>query len=313
MKNNNKHNPVMLNETIEYLNIQKNGIYFDATFGYGGHSLNILQHLGKMGKLYAIDKDPFSQKYSQKIYDQRFHFIYGNFSKIYYYAKKLDIIKKINGIIIDLGISSPQIDNPDRGFSFMKDGPLDMRMNTNDTLTASKWLLKTKKKNIIDVLKNYGEERYAKKIAEAIVKRNKINPILRTLDLSKLISNVISKKQYRNHHPATKSFQAIRIFINNELEEINQLLNNVLHILSPGARLLIISFHSLEDRIIKNFLNQHSYKKNISSHFNITGKTEHKKNIIQIKKINKITPTKNEINQNKRSRSAILRIAEIIS
>ncbi|CAL4320966.1 Ribosomal RNA small subunit methyltransferase H [Buchnera aphidicola (Eriosoma grossulariae)] len=311
MINKQLHIPIMLNEVIKFLNIKKNGIYLDATFGYGGHSKKILQNLGKEGKIFAIDKDPESKKYSNTINDSRLHFIHGNFSKIYHYAKKLNFIKKINGIIIDLGVSSPQLDNPKRGFSFMKDGPLDMRMNPQENITASKWLLQTKENNLFKILKNYGEESYAKKIACAIIQQNKKKPITRTLELSNLIEKIVSKK-YRKKHPATKSFQAIRIFINNELEEIKILLKNVINILTPGGRLLIITFHSLEDRIVKNFINQNSNQKIIPINLPINETILSEKCNFRFKKIDKINPTKQEINTNKRSRSATLRIAELI-
>ncbi|XRX42444.1 MAG: 16S rRNA (cytosine(1402)-N(4))-methyltransferase RsmH [Buchnera aphidicola (Eriosoma harunire)] len=306
------HTPVMTKEIIKFLNTKKNGIYIDATFGYGGHSNAILNHLGTNGKLYAIDRDPESKHRALKFGDSRLTFIQGNFSQIYHFSKKFNILKKINGIVVDLGISSTQLDNPKRGFSFLYDGPLDMRMNPNDSITAASWLKKTNLTKLIHILKTYGEERYAKKIACAIIKKNKECNIQNTLELSNIISKNIPNI-HRKKHPATKSFQAIRIFINDELNEIKKLLNNALNILTPGGRLLVISFHSLEDRIVKNFMKQHSCILEIPNNLPIPETIIQQQSKIKIKIIDKITPNSTEIATNKRARSAILRIAELIS
>ncbi|CAL4320850.1 Ribosomal RNA small subunit methyltransferase H [Buchnera aphidicola (Mindarus abietinus)] len=306
-----KHIPVLLRETILSLNIKKNGIYIDCTFGCGGHSNEILKKIGNNGKLYAIDVDPSAIQEAKKITDSRFKFFQGSFSNIIFLLKKENLINKVDGILLDLGVSSVQLDDPKRGFSFNSDGPLDMRMNPISGITASTWLSTNKEKKIADVLKKFGEERYAKKIARAIVKRNEISLIKRTTELSDLIKK--NTPFNKSKHPARCSFQAIRIYLNQELNELKKILNESLKLLSHKGRLSIISFHSLEDRIIKKFFINHSRQ-----HFFIPNKLPITEN--QIKKIKKnslkvigrIFPNANEINKNYRSRSAILRIAEKI-
>ncbi|XRY30537.1 MAG: 16S rRNA (cytosine(1402)-N(4))-methyltransferase RsmH [Buchnera aphidicola (Tetraneura akinire)] len=307
------HTSVMKKEVIKYLKIKKNGIYIDATFGYGGHTKEILKKLGKNGRVYAIDKDPETTKQAEKIADSRFHFINGNFSKIYNYVVNLGIKKKIDGILFDLGISSPQLDNPSRGFSFSKDGPLDMRMNQKNYVSASRWLKQAKEKKIHIILKKYGEERYSKKIARAIKKQNKKKMITRTNELSKLICDtipILNKK--RKKHPATRSFQAIRIYINQELKNLDIALKNTLDIMNKKSRILIISFHSLEDKQVKKFILNNSTYNNIPTKLSILENDLKKQKKIRLKNIKKILPSKNEIKKNPRSRSAILRVSEII-
>lgn len=296
---------------MQSLNIKKNGIYIDGTFGCGGHSNEILKKIGEKGKLYAIDVDPFAVQEAKKITDSRFKFFHGSFSNIIFLLRKENIIKKVDGILLDLGVSSIQLNNPERGFSFRLDGPLDMRMNPTSGITASKWLLENKEKKISDVLKKFGEEKYAKKIANAIIKTNKISPITRTTELSDLIKK--NTPFNKSKHPARCSFQAIRIYLNQELTELKKILNDSLKILSHKGRLSIISFHSLEDRIVKKFFINHS-----KQHFFIPKNLPITEN--QIKKIKKnnfkiisrIFPNINEIIKNRRSRSAILRVAERI-
>ncbi|VFP88165.1 Ribosomal RNA small subunit methyltransferase H [Buchnera aphidicola (Cinara piceae)] len=306
------HIPVLLKEAINSLKIKKNGTYVDGTFGSGGHSLEILKNLGTSGKLYAIDQDPNAVKIGKKIKDKRFYMNYGNFSNIKTYLNKNNHNKYINGILLDLGVSSTQINSAKRGFSFMKDGPLDMRMNDKMGIPAWKWLKKTDQKKIEYVLKNFGEEKYAKKISLSIVDRNRKKTIMRTLDLVEIITNAIPKKD-KYKHPATRTFQAIRIYINQELEELKKILKVSLKILKKKSRLVIISFHSLEGRIIKNFFKKNSNIRNIPKGLPITEKQIKKyKNKKTIKIIKKIKPNKTEIKKNPRSRSAILRIAEIL-
>lgn len=308
-KRNQKHIPVLLQESINALNIKKNGTYIDCTFGEGGHSIKILEKLGKNGILYAIDRDPYAIIAASKIKDPRFHIIHGLFSNILDIAKQNNIIGKINGILLDLGTSSLQLDDPKRGFSFMKDGPLDMRMNPKKGISAAYWLKKAKKNEISLILKNFGEEKFAARIAQSIVNQNKIKPILRTKELADLICN--STPIYNKFkHPATRSFQAIRIYINQEIEEIKTALINALKILIPGGRLSIISFHSLEDRIIKKFMIKHSQKAQVPIGLPITEEKLNQLKKIKLKIIEKVFPSKNEIKLNPRSRSSILRVAE---
>lgn len=265
-RNEYKHISVLLQESVDGLNIKANGTYIDGTYGFGGHSKLILSKLNKNGKLIAIDRDPYAVAYAKKsIFDKRFSIKCITFSQLESLIKRKKLIGKINGILLDLGISSMQLDNPNRGFSFIHDGPLDMRMNPTIGQSAYEWLIKATENEIFWVLKTYGEERFAKKIAKTIVlnKKNfKQNELQSTTKLANLIKTIIPYKK-NNKHPATKTFQAIRIHINNELEEINVVLKSSLKLLAPLGRLSIISFHSLEDRIVKQFIRLHSSKQNI--------------------------------------------------
>jgi len=305
------HNPVMLGTVIKNLNIIHGGTYIDCTFGRGGHSKNILEKIGKNGKLIAIDKDSEAEEYANKnfIDDERFFFEKSNFSNIINIVEKYHESKKVNGILLDLGVSSPQLDNPERGFSFIKEGPIDMRMDTSIKMTAFLWLKKAEIKDISRVLKIYGEEKYSYKIAKSIKSAVNENKLQTTIDLAKIIKDCYPKNKLNKINPATRSFQAIRIFINKELDELERILDDCLEIIAIGGRLVVISFHSLEDRIVKNFINKHSLGKEIISKIPIT-------NIDQNLKLKKIkTPLKaseNEIKENVRARSARIRVAEKI-
>ncbi|AAO26938.1 hypothetical protein bbp_206 [Buchnera aphidicola str. Bp (Baizongia pistaciae)] len=310
MKNNFSHTPVLLNETIQNLDIKNDGIYIDATFGYGGHSKEILKHLGKNGKLYSIDQDPYAIKIANKLKnDTRFNIIHGKFSNILKYSNKNKIRGKVNGILLDLGMSSMQINNPNRGFSFISDGPLDMRMNPNTGIPAYMWLKKTNLTTLYHVLKKYGEEPFSKKIAYNIIAYNKKKTITRTLELSKIITNSIPIKKYRKH-PARRVFQAIRIYINHEIYELQQALEHVLNILIPGGKLLILSFHSLEDRTVKKFMIKYSKPPFVPPGLAITETQLKSLANKQLKIITKIFPSTIEIRKNPRAHSAILRVAQ---
>lgn len=304
------HQTVLLDETIKSLNIKNNGIYFDGTFGAGGHSLKILEKLGKNGKLYAMDKDPEAIQLASKITDPRFFIKHDNFSNINVLLKAHNLYKKIDGIILDLGMSSMQIMSKKRGFSFNLNGPLDMRMNTNQGTSAAQWINSTSQKEIYHVLKYLGEEKFAKRIATKIIQNRKNKKISTTHELSNIIKKNIPKKN--NRHPATKSFQAIRIFINQELEELKFFLEQSFNLLNQKGRIVIISFHSLEDRIVKQFFNKYSKKPDIPMNIPINEKKIKKLHEIKLKKINRIFPNSKEINNNFQSRSAILRTAELI-
>ncbi|WMC20185.1 MAG: 16S rRNA (cytosine(1402)-N(4))-methyltransferase RsmH [Enterobacteriaceae bacterium PSpyr] len=284
----NKHITVLLNESIKSLKIKKNGIYIDATFGNGGHTKLILSKLSKKGKLFSIDKDPKTIKIAQKIKDNRFKILNINFSDLF----KLNLNKQINGILFDLGLSSIQLDNPKRGFSFINDGILDMRINQTKGKNAIDWIKNSNIKKLYFVFKKFGEDRFAKRIAIAIYKYSKIKTIISTKELSNLIKLNYNKFYNNKIHPATQYFRAIRIVINNEIQEIKLGLKYALKLLSKKGRLSIISFHSLEDKIIKNFINI--------------------KNFNKLKFLYKIKPSFYEIKKNYRSRSAILRISEKI-
>ena len=305
------HEPVMLETVIKSLNILNNGTYVDCTFGRGGHSKNILEQIGKSGKLIAIDRDNDATKFAKKNFsgDQRFIFEKNNFSNILSIIEKHVGNKKVNGIILDLGVSSPQLDDPNRGFSFMKDGPIDMRMDTSNNLTAKKWLEKADIEEISRVLKTYGEEKYSRRIAKSIKNAINKNNLHTTIDLSKIINECYPKNKKYKKNPATRSFQAIRIFINKELQELEKILEDCLKIIAIGGRLVVISFHSLEDRIIKNFINEHSLGKNIISKLPVKNI---KKNL-SLKKIKvPLKASDIEIKKNIRSRSAKIRVAERI-
>jgi len=311
MKKIKKHIPVLLNESIKFLNIKKNGIYIDGTFGNGGHSVKILDHLGIKGVLYAIDRDPYAILSAKNIHDTRFNIIHDVFSRIPDYAKEKNIVGKVNGILLDLGTSLSQINNANRGFSFMHDGPLDMRMNPKIGISASQWLKTAKEKEIAFILKNFGEERFSKKIAHNIYYKNKINPITTTKELASIITKSIPLYN-KFKHPATRSFQAIRIHINNEIEEIKTILKYVINLLIPGGRLLVISFHSIEDRIVKKFMIENSKTAQLPIGLPITEEQIKKIKIVKLKIIKKILPSKEEIIKNFKARSAVLRIAEKI-
>ncbi|MCR3754722.1 MAG: 16S rRNA m(4)C1402 methyltransferase [Candidatus Westeberhardia cardiocondylae] len=312
------HTPVLLQESIQSLNITKNGFYIDGTFGQGGHSKLILSKLNKHGKLLAIDRDIESIHIGSKIHDPRFTILHGLFSEIYNYLFKKKLLETVHGIILDLGVSSLQIHNPKRGFSFQNNGPLDMRMNNTTGKSAKNWLNYAKKKDIALVFKKFGEEKFYKKITTAIIKKRINKPIIYTTELAQIILQALpkNKKKIYKKHPATKCFQAIRIFINNELSELQKILTNIFHILIPGGRLAIISFHSLEMQIIKTFIQKHT-----NPYTTIPNKIPlNEKQILQkhhktkkIKVINILTPTKQEIMKNPQARSAKLYTIEKIS
>ena len=303
------HNPVLLDQVIESLNIISDGTYVDCTFGRGGHSKSILGKIGKKGKLIAIDKDIEAETYATSNFknDSRFFFEKNNFSNIEHILKKYNDSKKVNGILLDLGVSSPQIDNPSRGFSFNKEGPIDMRMDRENKLTALLWLKKANVNEISDVLKRYGEEKYASRIALLIKKSIEDKTLRTTLDLSKIIDTCYPKNKSRKKNTATKSFQAIRIFINKELEELQKILDECIDLIEKGGRLVVISFHSLEDRIVKNFINKHAVGKNIISNLPVANFN----NNLSLKKIKiPLKASEEEVRKNIRARSARIRVAE---
>ncbi|WP_457913474.1 16S rRNA (cytosine(1402)-N(4))-methyltransferase RsmH [Candidatus Gillettellia adelgis] len=304
-----EHITVLLDEAVNGLNIHSNGIYIDGTFGYGGHSRKILSLLGRHGRLLAIDRDPQAIISARSINDSRFTIIKGPFSALSEYVRERKLIRKIDGILFDFGISSQQLNDAKRGFSFMRDGPLDMRMDPNTKTSAAQWLMKATAQDIAWVLKNFGEERFAKAIARAIVKRNRITPITHTKQLADLIAH--TTPNYEKHkHQATRSFQAIRIYINNELEEIEQALNSALEVLTPEGRLSIISFHSLEDRIVKRFIRYYSCGAQVPAGIPLTEKQLQKMGGVLLNSLGKIMPSATEVARNPRARSAVLRIAQ---
>lgn len=305
-----KHITVLLHEAVDGLAIKPGGIYIDGTFGRGGHSRLILSKLGEQGRLIAIDRDPRAIAEANTITDSRFQIVHSAFSSIPEICEELGLIGKIDGILLDLGVSSPQLDEAERGFSFMRDGPLDMRMDTTKGLSAMEWLAQVSVDDLAWVLKEFGEERFAKRIAQAVVSYNKsaTEKISRTLQLAQIIADAVPFKD-KHKHPATRSFQAIRIYINSELDELEKALNSALTVLAPEGRLSIISFHSLEDRMVKQFMRKQSKGEAVPKGLPIL-ESELNKNI-PLKTVGKaIMPSEAEIEANPRSRSAVLRVAE---
>lgn len=302
------HNPVLLTEAIENLAIKAEGIYIDGTFGLGGHSRAILDKLGGKGRLLAIDRDPAAVAAGrmQFAHDKRFAIEGAAFSALYDLAKARAWLGRVDGVLLDLGVSSPQLDDAQRGFSFMRDGPLDMRMNPTAGVDAATWLARAKKEEIAEVLKTYGEERYARRIAQRIVEQRSQAAITTTSRLVEIIKSAIPGKTLHKH-PATRSFQAIRIFINNELHELQAILATCLDVLTIGGRLAVISFHSLEDRIVKRFMQQHAQGDVLPKRLPIKKEQIHNR----LRRINgAIKASTEEIKRNSRARSAILRIGE---
>ncbi|QDJ12424.1 16S rRNA (cytosine(1402)-N(4))-methyltransferase [Mergibacter septicus] len=308
------HFTVLLNEAVEGLAVKQDGIYIDGTFGRGGHSRLILSKLGEQGKLLGLDRDPRAIEEAKTIQDPRFQIHHRNFSSLSQLCEQEGLFGKIDGILLDLGVSSPQLDEADRGFSFMKDGPLDMRMDTTQGLSASEWLARVSVEDLTWVLKTFGEEKFAKRIATAIVEYNK-NAVkkgeavlTRTLQLAELVAQAVPFKD-KHKHPATRTFQAIRIFINSELEELEQVLNSIVPLLAPNGRLAIISFHSLEDRMVKHFMRKQSKGDEIPKGLPLREDQIERHQTLKI--VGKaIKPSALEIEKNARSRSAVLRIAE---
>jgi len=302
------HQPVLLDEAILHLAIKTTGTYIDATFGRGGHSQVILDHLGPEGRLYAFDKDPDAVAYAkiQFAHDKRFTIFHASFAKLKKCLIPENVAGKIDGVLFDLGVSSPQLDNPNRGFSFMRAGTLDMRMDTTQGEDASEWLNKVSEKELADVLWTWGEERFSRRIAHAIVLARAETPIQTTDQLSHIIAAAVPFRE-KGKNPATRSFQAIRIAINRELEELEYGLESAFELLKVGGRLAVISFHSLEDRLVKQFIHHKEQGPLLPARLPVKQVNVH----VQLKKIGRaIKPSEQEIASNPRARSAILRIGE---
>ncbi|MDN3614064.1 MAG: 16S rRNA (cytosine(1402)-N(4))-methyltransferase RsmH [Vibrio gallaecicus] len=309
-----KHVSVLLNESIDGLAIKPDGTYIDGTFGRGGHSRTILSKLGENGRLFSIDRDPQAIAEAKTIDDPRFTIVHGPFSGIAEYAERYDLVGKVDGVLFDLGVSSPQLDDAERGFSFMKDGPLDMRMDPTSGIPVSQWLADADLDDITWVIREFGEDKHARRIAKGIIayQENEENePLTRTGQLAKLISDVAPKNFKEKKHPATRAFQAFRIYINSELEEIDTALKGAASILAPEGRLSVISFHSLEDRMVKRFIRKESQGPQVPHGLPLTEAQISELGSADLKPIGKaIKPSKNEVDDNTRSRSSVLRIAE---
>lgn len=309
-----QHISVLLHESIDGLAIKPDGIYIDGTFGRGGHSRTILSQLGPNGRLYSIDRDPQAIAEAQKIDDPRFTIVHGPFSGIAEYAQRYDLVGKVDGVLFDLGVSSPQLDDAERGFSFMKDGPLDMRMDPTSGMPVSDWLAQADLDDITWVIREFGEDKHARRIAKAIVayrEDEENEPLARTSQLAKLISDAAPKSFKEKKHPATRAFQAFRIYINSELEEIDTALKGAASILAPQGRLSVISFHSLEDRMVKRFMRKESKGPEVPHGIPLTQEQIRALGSADLKTVGKaIKPSEQEVEMNPRSRSSVLRIAE---
>lgn len=303
-----EHISVMLEPVVQGLNIRPDGIYIDATFGRGGHARAILDKLNHNGRLLVLDRDPeaiFNAK-ALAATDKRVIVRQGTFKNLYTLCEAENWIGKVNGILFDLGVSSPQLDSADRGFSFKNDGPLDMRMDPATGISAADWLNSAEESEINEVLKIFGEERFHRRIAHAIIAARNVAPITTTHQLREIVSKA-NPAWEKIKHPATRSFQAIRIFINNELEEITCGLDQALEILAVGGRLAVISFHSLEDRLVKRFIQKHEKGDEHPIGLPILASQMNQR----LRRLGRsIKPSAWEIAKNKRARSAILRLAE---
>src|SRR5687767_7635925 len=296
------HLPVLAPEAIQALAIRAGGTYVDGTFGRGGHSRAILDQLGPSGRLIALDRDPQAEEAAGGILDPRFSFVRARFSELSKILKE----KKVEGLLFDLGVSSPQLDEAARGFSFRADGPLDMRMDPSSGVSAAQWLARAEEEEIREVIRGYGEERFAKQIAAAIVASRLREPIVGTRQLAGIVGQAVRTRE-PGQDPATRTFQAIRIHVNRELEEVSLMLPQAVERLAPGGRLAVISFHSLEDRIVKRFLQQ-------SARPEVPRKLPLKASEMPqplLKLVGRaLRPSQEETRRNPRARSATLRVAE---
>ena len=301
-----QHIPVLLSEVLDELDVYSEGIYVDCTFGQGGHSRAILKHLGTTGRLLALDQDPEAALVAQHIQDQRFIFFHTSFKNLAALIQAQGWQGQVRGILFDLGVSSPQLDHARRGFSFMHEGPLDMRMNPQQGEDLGSWLAQASLEEINKILKDYGEERYARRIARAIVLAREQKQLNTTKQLAETIA-AAHPAWKPGKHPATQSFLALRIFINQELEQLQQVLAQVPSLLAPQGRLVVISFHSLEDRIVKRFIKEQSRGDFFPPQVPVPATAlrptlrPHGKAIL---------PSAEEIAHNPRARSAVLRVAE---
>jgi 16S rRNA (cytosine1402-N4)-methyltransferase len=299
-----QHTTVLLSEAVNALLTQADQTYVDATFGRGGHSRLILSQLSADGRLIAFDKDPEAVRTAQAVDDARFSIRHQGFANL---GELLHTGQQVAGVLMDLGVSSPQIDNPERGFSFRTDGPLDMRMDSTRGQSVAQWLARADQQHIAEVIRDYGEERFAVPISKAIVAcREEGRLPASTLELAEIVAGAVKTREW-GQNPATRTFQAFRIFINGELEELSQALEASLQVLQPGGRLVVISFHSLEDRIVKQFIAKHAREvvDRRSPGWMLQAGTAMKLNAL-----GRIKPSAQEVAVNPRSRSAVMLVAE---
>ncbi len=301
------HVSVLHKEAIDALRIKTDGRYVDATYGRGGHSKTILERLGEHGELMAIDRDPEAQADADRRLgeDTRFIFMRGNFAEIDTLLDSNGWLGSVDGLLLDLGVSSPQLDIADRGFGFSRDGALDMRMDPLNGVSAADWLATVKESDLVHVLKTYGEERYARRIASAIVEARDAAPIKRTSELAEIVKRAHPRWE-RHHHPATRSFQAIRIAVNGELDAIAKLLQKAQAVLNQGGRLVVISFHSLEDRMVKRALRKPLPPADLPRHLPLPDGPAHPWSLVG----KAVKASAEELALNPRARSAVMRVAE---
>ena len=302
------HRPVLLDQVLDALQVRPGGLYIDGTFGRGGHAAALLDRLGAHGQLLAFDKDPDALEFAANRFrgESRLDLRRGSFENLGTVVSELDWKGRVDGILLDLGVSSPQLDDAGRGFSFLKEGPLDMRMNPKSGISASDWLASASDRDIADVLWKYGEERHSRRIARSIVNTREENPIVTTSQLAGLVAAAVPGRNHKRH-PATKSFQAIRIFINRELDDLEAVLPQAVDALAPGGRLAVISFHSLEDRIVKRFIRDQHRGPQLPPDLPVMPAGYQPR----LKPVGKqVRADDAEIQTNPRARSAVLRVAE---
>ena len=300
------HITVLLQEAVEGLAIKPDGIYVDGTFGRGGHSRLVLASLGPQGRLIAFDRDPVAVAAGQAVDDPRFELVHAPFSD---FAEALAErgVTQVDGVLLDLGVSSPQLDEAERGMSFRFDAPLDMRMDTTRGMTAAEWLAEASVADITRVLREYGEERFAYEIAKALIAARTGGAIATTGQLAALVEKTVWTRE-PGQHPATRTFQALRIFVNQELEELSLVLPQVVAALAAGGRLVVISFHSLEDRIVKRFMRDASRPPQLPARLPVRAADMPKPKLALVGKA--VRPSDEEVSANPRSRSAVMRVAE---
>jgi len=306
-----EHSTVLLQEAVDALVVDPDGFYVDGTFGRGGHSAELLSRLSDQGSAIAIDKDleAIASGNERFAKDNRLRLVHGTFADLSNIVEQSGKRGCVSGVLLDLGVSSPQLDQAERGFSFLRDGPLDMRMDTSKGLSAAEWIATADEQEIAKVIKDYGEERFARRMAAAIVRERVENPIARTVQLAKILAEAHPAWE-RGKHPATKAFQAIRIFINRELADLEDLLEQVIDTLAIGGRLVVISFHSLEDRRVKRFIRDQHRGIQLPKNLPIPDVDRG----VRLVKVGKaIKPAVSEIENNVRARSAVMRIAERVA
>ena len=303
-----QHIPVLVREAVDALNIRAGGVYVDATLGRAGHAMQIASKIGDHGKLIGFDRDPRAIELGLEAFkgDERVTLIHSEFSRMADKLAEQAGLGAVDGVLMDLGVSSPQLDQAERGFSFMRDGELDMRMDTSKGESAAQWLERVEERDLMMVLFDLGEEKFARRIARAIVETRQETKIESTLQLASIIADATPKKD-KNKHPATRSFQAIRLHVNQELSQVSQALPQAVQLLNEGGRLAVISFHSLEDRIVKRFMRELSTPKLPPKNIPVSEEAY----LTPLKLLSRaIKPSKQEVGENPRSRSSVLRIAE---